>query len=88
MECIKCKDSNSSKKTIIKLNNNCLKIVYYNESTIFFNISEISNGYLGTCMDFEKILNDERNECINKPNFEETILKDNMENTKIIVMKY
>ena len=84
MECIKCKDSNSSKKTIIKLNNNCLKIVYYNESTIFFNISEISNGYLGTCMDFEKILNDERNECINKPNFEETILKDNMENTKII----
>ena len=41
MECIKCKDSNSSEKTMIKMDNNCFKIIDYNQNNITFNASEI-----------------------------------------------
>ena len=36
MEYIKCKDSNNSQKTMIKVDNNCFIIIYYNESTIIY----------------------------------------------------
>ena len=82
MECLKCKDSNSSQKTIIKLNNNCLTIIYRNDSTIIFDISEIKqNSVLGTCINFGKILNYEKYECINLTNIN---LNDNNENTVAI----
>ena len=66
MECLKCKDSNSQQKTMIKMDNNCFKIVDYNESTIIFNASEIKSGsQFATCSDFGKILNYSEYECIN-----------------------
>ena len=66
MERLKCKDSNSQQKTMIKMDNNCFKIVDYNESTIIFNASEIKSGsQFATCSDFGKILNYSEYECIN-----------------------
>ena len=44
MECIKCKDSDSSEKSMIKLNNNCIKIIDYNESSIILDVSELTNN--------------------------------------------
>ncbi len=44
MECIKCKDSDNSEKSMIKLNNNCIKIIDYNESSIILDVSELTNN--------------------------------------------
>ena len=69
MEYIKCKDSNNSQKTMIKVDNNCFIIIYYNESTIIFDISETNPDFhLDTCRDFGKILNINKYECINESN--------------------
>ena len=56
MECILCKDSNSSQKTMIKINNNCFRIIQYNDSKIIFNISEMNIEFLGTCKYFGKAI--------------------------------
>ena len=54
---------------MIKVDNNCFIIIYYNESTIIFDISETNPDFhLGTCRDFGKILNINKYECINESN--------------------
>ena len=50
MECIKCKDSYRAEKDMIKIDNNCFKILQYSEYKILFNISEINpENHLGSC---------------------------------------
>ena len=56
MECITCNDLNSSQKTMIKIQNNCFKILHYDESKIIFNISEMGQDILGTCIHFGKAI--------------------------------
>ena len=68
MECLKCKDSNNSSKTMIKMNNNCFKIIQYEETKIVFNISEINqNIEIGTCKYFGKVIYYGEYTCIDKP---------------------
>ena len=85
MECIKCKDSNSPDKTMIQVDNNCFKIIQYNESKIFFNISEIepNSNHIGTCLHFGKAILFGEYECIDKPNNSYYVLN-NDENTGVI----
>ena len=85
MECLKCKDSNNEDKTMIKMDNNCLKIVDYNDTTIIFNVSGIYPDInLATCSDFGKIFNNESYECINRMNISIDELNDNYERTNMI----
>ena len=84
MECINCKDSNNSEKTMIKINNNCFKILEYIESKITFNNSEMKPNSLGTCIDFGKAIYYGEYECIDKPINAYYILNNTDENTGII----
>ena len=69
MECINCINSNISQKTMIKMENNCFKIVEYNQEKIIFNVSEINpDKHLATCIDFGKVINFEEYECVGKLN--------------------
>ena len=87
MECIKCKDSNSSSNTMIKMNNNCFKIVEYTQEKIIFNVSEIRpDNHLATCMDFGKVIYYGEYECIEKPNNTYYVLNDNNENINSITI--
>ena len=84
MECILCKDSNSSQKTMIKINNNCFRIIQYNDSKIIFNISEMNIEFLGTCKYFGKAIYYGEYECIDKPINTYYILNEEQGNTGII----
>ena len=67
MECKKCKDSNSSQKTMIKMENNCFLIIEYELEKIIFNVSEkIPDKHNATCLDFGKVINYGEYECIEK----------------------
>ena len=69
MECSECKDSQNDKKTMIKVNNNCFKIIQYDENQIIFNISEIKpDNPFGNCFAFGKAIFYGQYECIDKPN--------------------
>ena len=84
MECITCKDYNSSQKTMIKIDNNCFNIIQYDESKIIFNISEMQQDILGTCLFFKKAIYYDNYECIDKPNNTYYILDSSDENTGVI----
>ena len=84
MECITCKDSNNSEKTMIKINNNCFKIIQYNESKIIFDISEMTTDTLGTCHYFGKVIYYGEYKCIDKPINTYYVLIENYDNTGII----
>ena len=62
-----------------------LKIIQYNESKIFFNISEIepNSNHLGTCLHFGKAIYFGEYKCIDKPNNSYYVLN-NDENTGVI----
>ena len=84
MECLKCKDSNNSLKAMIKMDNNCFKIIQYDETRILFNISEINhNKPLGSCMFFGKAIYYGEYNCIDKPENSYYVLKGD-ENTGVI----
>ena len=85
MECLKCKKLNSSEKTMIKIDNNCFKIIQYEELRIVFNISEMKpDNPIGTCKDFGKAIYYGDYECIDKPNNTHYILNSNDTNTGVI----
>ena len=85
MECLICKESNSSEKTMIKIDNNCFKIIQYEELRIIFNISEIQpDNPIGTCKDFGKAIYYGDYECIDKPNNTYYVLNNNDTNTGVI----
>ena len=85
MECLKCRDDNISYNKMIKFDNNCFKIILYNESKIIFNISEISfEKDFGTCLYFGKAIYSGQYECVDIPHNSYYILKDENENTGVI----
>ena len=84
MECNKCKDSNNTKKTMIKNQNNCFEILQYNDSKIIFNISEMIPNILGTCIHFGKAIYYGKYECISKPDNTYYIINETHENTGMI----
>ena len=80
MECIKCKDSNCSQKTMIKMENNCFLIIEYELEKIIFNVSEkIPDKHFATCLDFGKVINYGEYECIEKKNNTYHVLNDSIE---------
>ena len=85
MGCSKCQDANDLYRDMIKVENNCFKILNYNDTKIIFNISEInSTGQIGACKYFGKAIYYGQYECIDKPNNTYYILSDENENTGII----
>ena len=63
MKCSECLNNN-----MIKVDDNCFKIINYEENKITFNINEIkSDKTVGTCLDFNKAIFYGSYECINKP---------------------
>jgi hypothetical protein len=85
MECIKCKDSNDSQKTMIKYNNNCFNIIEYNDKKITFNASENNPlNSIGTCKSLGKAVYQGEYECIHKPNNTYYVLNEESENIGVI----
>ena len=84
MECIKCKDENNLEKTMIKFQNNCFKILHYNETNIIFYISENKPTLIGNCKTFGKAIYYGEYECIDKPDNTYYVLDDENDNTGVI----
>ena len=85
MECLECKYSQSGRINIIRSDNNCFKIMNYNQTHILFNISEIiPNNPIGNCKYFGKVIYYGKNECIEKPNNTYFVINDDIYNTGVI----
>ena len=67
MECLSCKDNNNINKTMIHFENNCFKIIQYDENKIIFNITEINSNVTGSCLYFNKSIYYGQYNCIDKP---------------------
>ena len=84
MECSECKDSQSNNKNMIKVDNNCFKIIQYDYDQVIFNISEMRpDNPLGNCSDFGKAIFYGQYECIDKSNNTYFVLN-NISNTSVI----
>ena len=69
MGCLECQNLNNQVEQMIKLNDNCFKVIRYDENQIIFNISEIKpDNPFGNCFDFGKAIFYGQYECIDKPN--------------------
>ena len=84
MECIKCKDENSSEKTMIKYQNNCFNIIQYSETKIMFEISGVELNVVCNCKYFGKAIYYGKYECIDKPDNTYYVLNDEDDNTGVI----
>ena len=85
MECLECKDKDDINKEMIKVHNNCFKILIYTDKKIVFNISEMNLGNnSGNCTYFGKAIYYQQYECIDKPTNTYYVLNDENENTGVI----
>ena len=84
MECTKCNNLQNNKTNMIKVDNNCFKIIQYEDNQIIFNISEMTpDNPLGSCLYFDKAIYYGQYECIDKPNNTYFVI-DNNSNTGVI----
>jgi proprotein convertase subtilisin/kexin type 5 len=84
MECLKCKDSDISQKTMIQVEKNCFPIIQYEEEKIAFDIVEMEQEIgIGSCLYFDLAIFSGEYRCITKPENTYYVLNDSR-NTGVI----